>query len=92
MSNFKELDPTFVDTFIRQIKMMQIVGVGIPVETDASYIKKYRRLIVFSSAVLFMYVGQILYFVDEIRDENSNVLDIINTLPTVLMVTTGKMA
>lgn len=91
MSCFEVLDPTFLDTFIRQIKMMQIVGVGIPVETDASYIKKYRRL-VFSSAVLFMYVGQILYFVDEIRDENSNVLDIINTLPTVLMVTTGKMA
>lgn len=72
---------------------MQIVGVGISVQTDTSYVKKYIRLIIFSSMVLFMFVGQILYLVknSEIKKETgSNFLDVIKTLPTLLIITHGK--
>ncbi|CAH2242643.1 jg8467 [Pararge aegeria aegeria] len=65
--------------------MLQIVGIKIFDASGNTFGRKYGRVIIFTSTLLFLFVGQILNIVKR-KEVGANVLDVVRAIPSILVV------
>lgn len=88
MEELNQLPPKYVATFIRQINMIQIIGINIFEDLKASFFKRHRRLIFYGSLLTIMLASQYLYVFKK-NEMRAEFLDIVSAMANIFIVTQG---
>lgn len=88
MEELNQLPPKYIATFIRQINMIQIIGINIFEDSKASFFKRRRRFIFYGSLLTIMLASQYLYVFKK-NEMGAEFLDIVSAVANIFIVTQG---
>lgn len=88
MEELNRLPPKYIATFIRQINMIQIIGINIFEDSKASFLKRRRRLLFYGSLLTIMLASQYLYVFKK-NEMGAEFLDIVSAMANIFIVTQG---